>query len=207
MGLNSNALITLKNLKVYLTINKDEYNPILEKLINAVSQDLQLRLGRDLVYTSYSSVKLDGNGRTRLFLPAWPVWSISALTEDTDSLVEDTDYFTKGTERDQGYLVKTAAGETDETDLTWERGVKNITISYIAGYWVASDPDVGAETEMPEDIQMGVAMQVGVMKKRFDAEDWDVTGMTHGDGSISKNIVEFHPLYKEILKNYRRPVL
>jgi hypothetical protein len=207
MGLNSNALITVKNLKIYLTIDKDAYNPLLERLINAVSQDLQNRLGRDLVYTSYSSVKLDGNGMTRLYLPAWPVWSISALTEDTDALTEDTDYFTRGTERDQGYLVRTSAGETDESDLTWDKGIKNITISYIAGYWVGEDPDVGTETELPDDIQMAVAMQVGVMWKRFKAEDWDLTSQTFPDGSIAKNVVEMHPLYKEIIKNYRRPVL
>ena len=207
MALNDNALITLKNLKVYLTIDKDAYNPLLEKLINSVSQDLQLRLGRDLVYTSYSNVKLGGNGMTRLFLPAWPVWSISALTEDTESLTEDTDYFTKGTERDQGYLVKTSVGSTVETGLVWAEGVKNITISYIAGAWVDSDPDVGDEVKLLEDIQMAVAMQVGLMKKRFDAEDWDVTAQSFPDGSITKNVTEFHPLYLEVIKNYRRLAL
>jgi len=152
-------------------------------------------------------VKLDGNGMTRLFLPAWPVWSISALTEDTESLTEDTDYFTKGTERDQGYLVKTSVGSTVETGLVWAEGVKNITISYIAGYWVTSDPDVGDEVELLEDIQMAVAMQVGLMKKRFDAEDWDVTAQSFPDGSITKNVTEFHPLYLEVIKNYRRLAL
>ena len=208
MTLRSNALIALKDLKVYLTIKKDAPVILLEKLIDSVSQDLQNRLGRDLVYTSYTDVKLNGNGRTRLYLPAWPIWSISALTEGGETRTENSDYFLKGTERDQGYLIKTAGGVTDEEGKIWEEGMNNIVVSYIAGYWVDTAPEEGDETEMPEDIQMAVAAQVGIMQKRFGKEDWDITAVSFPDGSMSKNISDMqHPLYTQILERYRRPVI
>ena len=208
MSLNDNALITLKNLKIYLVIDKDTYNPILEKLINAVSQDLENRLGWSLVYTSYSSAAYDGAGEQMLFLPGRPIWAVSALTEGDETLTEDTDFVIKDAGSHLSYLRKIISGLTSENTLVWVKGVNNIVISYTGGWWVEEDPAEGdGATEMPSDIQMAVAMQVGVMWKRFKAEDWDITGQAFGDGSISKNIVEFHPLYKEVIKHYRRPIL
>jgi len=208
MSLNSNALITLKSLKIYLHISEDEYDLLYEKLIDAVSQDLEERLGFSIIYTSYSSAKYDGEGQKELFPPGRPIWAVSSLVEDTITLTEDTDFVIKETGSHFSYLRKIVSGLTSDNELVWARGINNIVISYIAGWWVASDPDAGnGATEMPEDIQMGVAMQVGLLKKRFDAEDWDVTGQSHGDGSISKNIAELHPFYKEIIDKYRRPML
>ena len=208
MSLNSNAVITLENLKVYLHISEDTYDSLLEKLINAVSEDLETRFGWSLIYTSYSSSKLDGDGRKDFYLPGRPVWAVSALTEGDDTLVEDTDYVIKETGSHRSYLRKILSGETYDNDLVWAKGINNIVISYTAGWWVEGDPAAAdGATEMPEDIQMGVAMQVGLLKKRFDAEDWDVSSQAFPDGSISKNIIELHPFYKEIINKYRRVLL
>ena len=208
MALNSNALIKLENLKIYLKIDKDDYNTLLEKLIDSVSQDLEIRFGWSPVYTSYSSEKIDGHGEKMLYLPGRPIWAVSSLVEDDETLTEDTDFVIKNAGSHLSYLRKISDGSTSENALVWEEGINNITISYTAGWWVDEDPEAGdGATEMPEDIQMGVAMQVGLLQKRFNAEDWDVTGMAHGDGSVTKNVAELHPFYKEIVNKYRRLTL
>jgi len=208
MSLKDNALITLERVKAYLAIDKDDYNELLEMLINSISSDLEKRLGWSLVYASYSGSKLSGTGEKRLFLPARPIWDITALTESAVALVKNTDYVIEDAGSHLSYLRKIVDAQTTENDLVWARGIKNITISYTAGWWVAEDPenDDGA-TEMPDDIQMGAAMQVGLMRKRFGAEDWDIESQAFPDGSISRNITGFHPLYKEIINKYRRILL
>jgi len=208
MALNNNALITLKNIKIYLHVNEDDYDSLYEKLINAVSEDLETRLGWSLVYAAYTDVKYDGDERKDFYPPARPIWAITALTEDGEALVEDTDYVIKETGSHLSYLRKILSGETYDNNLVWEKGINNIVMSYTAGWWVTENPEAGdGATEMPEDIQMGVAMQVGLLKKRFDAEDWDQTSTAFPDGSISRNIVEFHPFYREIINKYRRSML
>jgi hypothetical protein len=197
MSLDSNALITLANLKSYLQdveADDDSYDTILEMLINSVSTLMQSEIGEPLVYASYTDKYLTGNGTSMLRLPQAPIVAVTSVEEDDWTLTE-------GVEED--YVILNVAGYLRKTSgQTWSKAVHNIKVSFTAGYWVTSETE-GVD-EMPKDIQLACMKQVGIEWRRAKEEDWDQTSKTFPDGSIARNIVELHPQVKDICKKYRR---
>ena len=193
MTLDSNALITLANLKTYLKIDDTSHDTQLEQLINSVSTLMLREIDRDLVYTTYTDEYLDGSGEEELYLPEWPIVEITSITENDISLTE-------GEEED--YTVYAAQGYLRKVSGKWAAGRRNIKITYKAGYWVASE--VEGVDEMPKDLQLACMKQVGIEWKRAKAEDWDQTSKTFPDGSISRNITNLHPQIEMVCRKYAR---
>jgi hypothetical protein len=198
MSLDSNALITLANLKSYLqdvAADNDTYDTILEMLINAASTLIQSEIGEPLVYTAYTEKYLTGNGTSLLRLPQAPIVAVTSVEEDDWEMTEgvEEDYVIL---YDAGYLRKTGGA-------TWSKAVHNIKVSFTAGYYVASQ--TSTENEMPKDIQLACMKQVGIEWRRAKEEDWDQTSKTFPDGSIARNIIELHPQVKDICRKYKRP--
>jgi len=205
MALKAHALVKLATIKDLLNISVSDYDSKLEILINMVSRMMIQEIGHNPVYTSYSSKKFDGTGRSILMLPNLPIVEVSSITENGDSLTKDADFLVYA---DAGYLQRISDGiYNGNPECEWAKGNQNIVVSYSAGYWVQSDPSVDGCIEIPDDIQLACSKQVGIENKRFDAEDWDRTSQSFPDGSISKNIVKLHPQVIEICQKYRRPVI
>lgn len=137
MALNSNALITLDEIKDYLAILDLSQDGILEVLINAVSETFENHVGRKFVETTYTSLKIDGSGHSILWLPNWPVVSLSTVKENGSTLVKDTDFKVYD---DIGALVKISG--------VWAEGFQNIEVTYKAGYQLA--PKMGFDSGSTE---------------------------------------------------------
>lgn len=126
MTLESNALVTLARQKIYLEEDGSTHDTILELLINGVSSFFDLFTGRtQLREKVYTNFLLDGNGKNRLYVPDFPINSISALEESDVALTEDTDFYVYS-RHNQGYLKRNG----DD----WLEGHKNIDLSYSAGF-------------------------------------------------------------------------
>jgi len=128
MTLENNALVTLARQKTYLQETGDTHDTELEMLINGVSSFFDLFTDRtQLRQATYTNLLLDGNGKNRLYVPDFPINSISALEETDVALTEDTDFYVYS-RHNQGYLKRNGD--------TWLAGHKNIDLSYSAGFQI-----------------------------------------------------------------------
>ena len=128
MTLQNNALVTLARQKTYLKIDNTDHNTILEMLINGVSSMFDLFADRtQLRAQTYANLLLDGNGQNRLYVPDFPINSVSALEESDEALTEDTDFYVYS-RHNQGFLKRNGDN--------WLEGHKNIDLSYNAGFQI-----------------------------------------------------------------------
>ncbi|MBU1067732.1 hypothetical protein KKE60_08090 [Patescibacteria group bacterium] len=116
-------------------------NLLLDDMINAVSQDIENKLGRKIKAQDFEDYFFSGNNRREICLPNYPINSVTSLEyyDQNGGVVlqtytENTDYFIKedGT---VGILVS-AVGP-------WLSGVDNYRITYNAGY-----------ATVPEDLKL-----------------------------------------------------
>lgn len=118
-------IITATNLKTYLGITDTTNDTIFAMLISGVSAAVNKYLGRELVAASYSWA-LDGNGRGILYLPAWPITTLTSVTEDGTLLAEG---------EDEDFRSDASGGRLLKPDgSVWSKGFKNIDVVAVAGY-------------------------------------------------------------------------
>lgn len=128
MTLQNNALVTLARQKTYLQEDTSDHNSVLEMLINGVSSMFDLFTERtQLRQATYTNLLLDGNGQNRLYVPDFPINSISALEESDVELTEDTDFYVYS-RHNQAYLRRGIG--------SWLVGIQNIDLSYSAGFQI-----------------------------------------------------------------------
>lgn len=188
MGAEDNALISLDDLKIYLKESGGDHDSVLSIIINSVSTDFEGHLGRTLRQATYTDLYLDGNGEKTLFLPDWPVDSITSLEEDEEALTEgiDEDYILYA---DDGYIVRNGA---------WLEGNKTIKITYKAGY-----------TTIPKDVQLACLKWCAWEFQNYDQKRWGETSRTYPEAGAVTTIEEA-AVWKEIkrvINKYRRFVL
>lgn len=194
MTLESNALVTLARQKTYLKETAVTHDTILEMLINGVSSFFDLFAERTtLREQSYSNVLLDGNGKNRLYVPDFPINSISALEESDVALVEDTDFYVYS-RHNQGYLKRNGDN--------WLEGHKNIDLSYSAGFKIAemiyfdtgaTEPAVGDTLQGADSATEGVVTKIviiagewgGVIKASGWIEFASITGTFEDNENIN----------------------
>lgn len=160
MTLESNALVTLARQKTYMLEESSDHDTILEMLINGVSSFFDLFADRTtLREQAYSNVLLDGNGKNRLYVPDFPINSITALEESDVALTEDTDFYVYS-RYNQGYLKRNGDN--------WLEGHKNIDLSYSAGFKIVEKIyfDTGAtEPAVGDTLQGATSSAEGVVTK------------------------------------------
>jgi len=86
------ALIELKDFKSVRNLEEDQYNSLIELLIDAVSLYLESECGgRIFIQATYATTYLDGNGERILDIPHYPIVSITTVEEDEVELTEGND--------------------------------------------------------------------------------------------------------------------
>ncbi|GAH24944.1 unnamed protein product, partial [marine sediment metagenome] len=169
MTLESNALVTLARQKVYLKEESTDNDTILEMLINGVSSFFDLFAERTtLREQAYSKVLLDGNGKNRLYVPDFPINSISVLKESDVELTEDTDFYVYS-RHNQGYLKRNGG--------LWLAGQKNIDLSYSAGFKIVEKIyfDTGITEPAVGDTLQGATAEGVITKIVITAGKWGGT--------------------------------
>jgi len=196
MSLNSDALITLASLKRHLDLppNQDDYDTILETIINAMSATFARKLLEPVVYTSYSSEKVNGSGRTILRLPQRPVVTLTTVVEDDVTLTEDTDFYCH---YDAGYLEK-------EDGATWNKGIKNIELTFTAGYYLTTQATT--EDPIPSDFQLAMLSQCAKEWQTQKHKTWGEESRSLSEESVSLMPNTLLPEFLETIKRYRRPI-
>ena len=83
-------LVTLADMKAYLNIESSDtaYDDIITDMINAVGAQFDNYTNRTLEADDYT-LQIDGSGLDHIFLPDYPINSITSLHIDTDRVFGD----------------------------------------------------------------------------------------------------------------------
>lgn len=153
MSLNSNALCTIAQCKLYLDIASGDVSQDarLEQLINVSSSMIENYIDRKLIYQQYIE-RYDGRVNDRLLLKEWPavkpteIRSDNLWSFDNNSIMPVENY-----EIDQQTTVVLKG-------YFFPRGNQNIRVTYHAGY--ASPVLGGAGFPLPTELNQAAIMLV-----------------------------------------------
>jgi hypothetical protein len=118
---------SLSDLANYLQIdipNDKESSALLA--IEMATAAIRNYCGQYLSYVKDDKIVLDGNGRSKLFLPEIPVVAVSQVIEDDEELEEDDYQFSTN-------------GVLHRVDDYWSSGFQNIEVEYSHGYKILPD--------------------------------------------------------------------
>ncbi len=189
-------LITTTELKPYLKIEASEttFDALLASFISEISKLIQNFIGCDVKQATYSSIKVNGNGRSILYLPNWPITAVSSITEDGVTLTEGTDFEIDVNGESLVKLSSLSITTTAERGK-WSKGIKNITVSYTAGF-----------SATPNDLKLACKKQIGHEWKQQTNKEWGETSRSFPDGSVAFTPTsELLDSVKAICKFYQRP--
>lgn len=163
MALSRHALTTVATVKDFLRLASEdtEYNSLLERFINAVSEQVEGYCGRHFEKATYTE-KYRGNNETELWLNQYPVIEVSYVKILDEEI---TDGFSI---EGEGILYR---------ELGWpDNGKKSIEVSYTAGYVLPKDETVGppaVERTLPYDLEDAV---IELVAARFNLRQEDAAG-------------------------------
>jgi hypothetical protein len=184
MSLIAQALVTADEADAYLQNQNADHDDVIEFIINGVSQDFSAFAGRRFVSAVYTAFRLDGNGEHHLYLPDWPVTTLTSVAEDDVALVEDTDFYA---DDENGVL--------ERVGRRWRHAHQNILLTLTAGFVQA--------TTLPANIKLAALKEIQRQYQIF---------LTKGQGELSRSMqggsVSFaspdEPEWKKTLRQYRR---
>jgi hypothetical protein len=153
MSLNSNALCTIAQCKIYLDIASADtsQDSKIEHLINVSSSMVESYLDRKLIYNQYIELH-DGRVNDRLILKEWPAEKPTEILSDTLWSFDNTTIIPP-----ENYVID------QETTVVlkgyyFPRGNRNIRITYYAGY--ASPVFGGGGFPLPGELNQACVMLV-----------------------------------------------
>ena len=187
---SKHALISLEEMKVYKREESDQYDPLLEMLINSLSIAFEKDCGgRVFIEATYTTTYLDGTGNRMLMVPHYPVTSIESVIEDETTLTEgsEEDYVIFGAEG-EGYLWR--------VNGVWSAACKkNIKLTNLkAGYLLAS---------VPSDLKLAAMIMVEKEFQKSTNKAGAESTRSFPDMSISWDFGR-DEYVKETLRKYRR---
>lgn len=197
MPLNSNALITVADLRSYMALASSDSDDLIEVIINGVSTEFDRFVGRTLKQTAYTNLYLDGNGETILDFPNWPAATVTGVYENDVLLTagDDYDYIVVSSD-DDAYLQKLSASwiEVDDAVSGWYEGTRTVKVSScLLGY-----------ATIPADLALACLKQSALEFQRMKKKEWGETSRSVGDGSVSLLDPGLLPDVVAVLKRYRR---
>lgn len=179
--LAANALISVADLA--RLVGDDVSTSLAEMVINSVSQEFENEVGCDLFNATYTAELNNGNGKSFLFLPHWPITDIDAVTENDVTLTEDTDFYA---DYANGILWKMDGGK-------WTAGHGTVAATYDAGY-----------AAVPADISLACAKQCAVEYQKAKQKGWNETSRSVEGGSVSLIEPGLLPDVMVVLQRYHR---
>lgn len=141
-------VITLEEARIALDVTQtDEHDDELPAYITAVSQRLDALIGPIVQRTVTDEKHNGGDGEDRLiFLRHYPIASVASVTENGIALVADTDFYIDEYYANHEWLgnIVERWDSSKNRSSTWEKGRRNISVSYTAGRAVdtASVPEL-----------------------------------------------------------------
>jgi len=184
-------ILSVEDVKVFLKGDQGIDDELIKQAIEAISARFASHIGvYSLREDTYTGQILDGPGEKYLYLPNWPVSSITSLSEDGTALTEGADY---------DFVLDEAAGIVERIGTNWINKRKAITITYEAGYTIS-----GSTATLPYALKEVALIEVGRMIQALQHKLWGETSRSFGEGSSSFNTDQFLPETIEALRHFRR---
>lgn len=195
MALNSNALVTLEEVKQWLgnsTIN----DLVLEIYINGISDMILKMIGRNILATDYIE-NIQGTNTEYLLLKNYPVNSVRSVVIDGMMEMDSTDY-----EVDNNGIIFKGSGwwASGYSDLMSRRRTltqRTIRVNYNAGY-----------EEVPSDLKL---LTLGIIKGQINFDTSGANGMKSYSISDVKitwaDEVKFTESQMVIINNYKKVLI
>jgi len=118
---------------------------VLNQLIQGVSAQMQSWMGRQIVQATATDEKIDSIGMYQIQTRYFPIISISALTENTTALVEDTGYEIEEQDKQRGQITRI---DGSGYPYRWLSGTRIVKLTYVHGYSAVPDDLVSAATAL-----------------------------------------------------------
>jgi len=197
-------ICTLADLKDRLGISVTIHDILLARIIKGMEAIFNKETKRTLILNAADVTEYYTGLSTLLQLKRYPVVSITTIRE---SEIYDFTNATVLTAND-GYRIINGGknGIIKRLYQNWLDTEDAIEIVYKGGYCAAGVTAETSETELPDDLREAAIMQASFIFKRKD--DIGLTANSFQGGSISSfSAMDFLPLVKDILQNYRRPII
>ena len=168
---------------------------LLSRLITDVSGAIAAYLGRPSLTPRTLTERLDGNGRTRLFLSHYPALQIASLAIDNVGVAPAVPP-AAGAPHPFGYLLEPWDGmppgrpqALDLFALSFRRGRQNVAVTYTAGY--AVDSEAAAVPAAPGPYNVSAAAPFGPWANDAGviyADGANLTAVTGSPGAGQYNV-------------------
>jgi uncharacterized phiE125 gp8 family phage protein len=179
-------LTSTADVKAWLGITTSADDTVLAALVTAVSMWVQNTIGRQIASQTYTEVR-HGRNKGALMLNNYPVTSITSIAMNGSAIAA------RSTFGAAGYYL---ADDTIYLDggLTFDRGIGNISITYVAGY-----------ATIPADIAQATKQLVALRyreKDRIGQVSKSILGET-----VSFDMKDLPNDVRLVLNNYQRRVM
>lgn len=192
MAYNAQALVTEAEVENYLQLQTAQHSTAVEYIVNGVCDEFRRHAGHDFVSTVYTAVKLTGDGTPKLWLPNWPVTTLTSVAEDTVTRTVDVDFYA---DMVNGVLEKVPSNfPFYNYQGVWTTKVNAIVLTYTAGYTLAST--------LPADIRLAALKEIARQYQQFILKQHGETSRSQEGSSVS---FKDGPDWKTVIDRYRRP--
>ena len=142
MAVSAWALLTLQDGKDHLSVTGNEFDAVIEGMIDSATLAVEAECDRKLVSRTYTAEIYDGEGGLSLRLRQYPVTAVSVIAFLTSSPPDVwTDYYGGVATADYGFHIVYPTAERVAFRHCWiQRGSQNVRVTYTAGLALATVP-------------------------------------------------------------------
>ena len=135
-------------LKRYIGISGTDDDSLLAELIAEIDAKAKLIMGGRIVEsTVYANARIDGSGRDELLLPQFPVTALSDVRMANDYAFADATVLVE----DDDYTYDPDSGIITHLSGVWSEGVRNVRLTFTAGYATVPDDLIEAASHCVAD--------------------------------------------------------
>lgn len=163
MPLVATAPFTMEELRAWLRVSDASQDALLEIIGNSATETLERLTGRIFVERTITE-RRSGDGTTRLELTAYPVSTVSSVTEDGIAVAASS------------YRLDGPAGVLWRLNGVWIRGEGNVDVVYTAGWPLAS---------VPGDVKRVALEMAKVIWDEWGGQAASVTSLAIGPASLT----------------------
>jgi len=204
MAINNNGLTTVARVKSFIGITVADYDTLLERLINQVSDFVEHYCDRTFIETANSNELYDGTGTDKLFLKNFPVSSTATFTlEKRNSNQNVSSWSSIDSEL---FFVDYTTGIIETNGWGFLEAPQHFRVTYTSGYDFDNfTPGNTLESQNIGDLEYAVwKLVANVYYMRKDSSN--VQSESIGDYSVTfrKSTMTDQEI-KDILNRFRRP--
>lgn len=139
----------------------------------------------------------DGNGRSKILLNQWPIWSTTStmyVYDDTGRTFASTSMFDS-----DDFVIYADEGIVGLLNTTFSVGLQNVKVVYNAGYGGGTPA-----ATIPYDLVLATYELTGFTWQRMKKQAWETTGATLMQGGFTLLDASAPRTVREILDDYKR---